>query len=69
MCENYTATDDDKTKLFNLIKNDAKIVYSDREDIIRPYIECNATALGFFDIIKGIGVFITTSVQERDWIV
>lgn len=69
MCENYTATDDDKVKLFNLIKNDAKIVYSDREDIIRPYIECNATTLGFFYIIKGIGVFITTSVQDRDWIV
>lgn len=69
MCENYTATDDDKTKLFNLIKNDAKIVYSDREDIIRPHIECNATTLGFFYVIKGIGVFITTSVQDRDWIV
>ena len=69
MCENYTATDDDKTKLFNLIKNDAKIIYSDREDIIRPYIECNATTLGFFYVIKGIGVFITTSVQDRDWIV
>ena len=69
MCENYTATDDDKVKLFNLIKNDAKIVYSDREDIIRPYIECNATTLGFFYVIKGIGVFITTSVQDRDWIV
>lgn len=69
MCENYTATDDDKVKLFNLIKNDAKIVYSDREDIIRPHIECNATTLGFFYVIKGIGVFITTSVQDRDWIV
>ena len=69
MCENYTATDDDKVKLFNLIKNDAKIVYSDREDIIRPYIECNAKTLGFFYVIKGIGVFITTSVQDRDWIV
>lgn len=68
MCGNYTATDDDKAKLFNLIKNDAKIVYCDREDIIRPYIECNATTLGFFYVIKGIGVFITTSVQDRDWI-
>lgn len=69
ICNIYSVTtNDDKAKLFNLIKNDAKIVYSDREDIMWPHIKCDATTLGFFYIIKGIGVFITTSVQDRDWI-
>lgn len=68
MVENYTSTNDDKAKLFNLIKNDAKIVYCDREDIMMPHIKCDATTLGIFYVIKGIGVFITRSVQDRDWI-
>lgn len=70
ICNIYSVTtNDDKAKLFNLIKNDAKIVYSDREDIMWPHIKCDATTLGIFYVIKDIGVFITTSVQDRDWIV
>lgn len=70
ICDIYSVTtNDDKAKLFNLIKNDARIVYSDREDIMWPHIKCDATTLGFFYVIKGIGVFITSSVQDRDWIV
>lgn len=70
ICDIYSVTtNDDKVKLFNLIKDDAKIVYSDREDIMWPHIKCDATTLGIFYIIKGIGVFITASAQDRDWIV
>lgn len=63
-----TSNNDDKARLFNLIKNDAKIVYSTREDIMMPHIKCDATTLGIFYIIKGIGIFITRSVQVRDCI-